>query len=607
MPFGCKEAKKAVNKGLPLHKCYRFDPSLKRDRVAYCERVATIVGEDPTLAMSTIAIDATGRTKQFLLHHCLAYRPSLELVQSIYKGYPEAIEELCFSRLGDSVGRVLPLHIAVYHSAAVPVIEFLAKTHHAALTTRSTVMQCTPLDIALKGSSHDVVSVLSTDPVAITMPDKLGATPLFRVVKEGADPMVVATLVRACPKEAVTVRFVKVNGKNTIPVSPFVYACSYGSLELVSMIASSIPKRYHQKNNHALLSACHHGQSPFLLSELARYNPPSVANIHPTEKVSAFQKACREAYPLRTLRTLYSYFDKPALELEVPSSSPSESYHQDLGHMLGCEHEHVKAIFVPCFVPSRCLDTFFCAVAGNSCLKGLSMTEQKDDPHVCDALKLMLSENTSIERLHIENSFWQSTNLVSSLLEGLGENNGIRQLSIELDAVVSHFLPSMQAQLVEKIASNTALRRLIIAGSKAERFHALLSKHHLLALLVSQHSLTAFHLVRIRLNAGVYEIAQAIRHNRYSHLTDISLAGCLTDRSLSPLFLSAILLLLGSKALRKLNVVVNHITNDHFEVIAMYLRNDKALVRLNYQENELTAAGKKALNRLLRHHNKTLK
>ena len=94
------------------------------------------------------------------------------------------------------------------------------------------------------------------------------------------------------------------------------------------------------------------------------------------------------------------------------------------------------------------------------------MTQQKDDPHVCDALKLMLSENTSIERLHIENSFWQSTNLVSSLLEGLGENNGIRQLSIELDAVVSHFLPSMQAQLIEKIASNTALRRLIIAGSQ---------------------------------------------------------------------------------------------------------------------------------------------
>ena len=68
----------------------------------------------------------------------------------------------------------------------------------------------------------------------------------------------------------------------------------------------------------------------------------------------------------------------------------------------------------------------------------------------------------------------------------------------------------MQAQLIEKITSATALRRLIIAGSKAERYHALLSKHHWLALFVSQHSLTALYLVRIRLNAGAYEIAQAI-------------------------------------------------------------------------------------------------
>jgi len=616
-----------------LEECSELDPNNHSDRQLYESSIWALLRSDPKQARRKIypAMGSyIGEDFEYLLHQCLRYRPSTALVEAVVAANPTAVEELV--SCCPLWARLYALHIAVYFQASIDIIRYLTNLYPKALLMKAQgENERTPFHI-LAGNPYDLDALklfIEACPSALKIQDLRQNTPLFVAVKEAIDN---------CPKNGVEAIRLLANANPELITkrsysyfrnTPFIYACGFGSYEVVKILLEACPDVLSGKtspsNMHALAYACHRWRPLDILSLLTRHANPNALAYRPEDgSKTAFEEAWSQMV-FEGVEYLFQQFNGDEILLNsIPHFSsriPFGKYKkfERWGKLLASNHEHVRKIKLKTHfgLESLFLIAFLSELADNNeTVEELSLDlgpvgegrgSRRARHRVCEALRQLLRTNRTIKTVRLE------AKLRDAVFEVFSKDNAIENLSIDFDTEEDPG-PSFQERLAREVVNKTTLKRLSLRGHSRGQFliqeidPPIFYLDPFLTLLKSPHSLREIHISSFCLEYDILEVAQAIQSNyKRCPLEAVTLSECITSPDCKQFVLRAVAIFLDScENLRKLGIARNGLGDDEIKAIAECLKDNTTLQELDYSGNPLTIVGEDALTSVLRDYNVTL-
>uniref|UniRef100_A0A7S4WEB8 Ankyrin repeat protein n=1 Tax=Ditylum brightwellii TaxID=49249 RepID=A0A7S4WEB8_9STRA len=232
------------------------------------------------------------------LHLVICFKSSVNVVDALFRAYPNAIKEKCTL----SIGRpVTPLGLACSSGASVEVLSLLL-THHPPSVKEMNEQNQTLLHVGCKFhlSFESLSLLLETYPNAAIQKDEDGHTPLHIACMNDFKLNTLSSLLQTCPEAAI----VKDNRGNT----PLHIACIYQvSLEVLSLLLETCPEAAKEQSNRGSLPLHHACNIRPLTTEtisllLQKYKAGAVHKN--SSGLTPLHIACRHNAPLEVVSLL---------------------------------------------------------------------------------------------------------------------------------------------------------------------------------------------------------------------------------------------------------------------------------------------------------------
>mmetsp|Transcript_25609 Transcript_25609/g.33943 ORF Transcript_25609/g.33943 Transcript_25609/m.33943 type:complete len:435 (+) Transcript_25609:77-1381(+) len=204
------------------------------------------------------------------LHMAVTLGASVEVIDALYRSFPEVIEEKCIFH---DLIEFTPLQAACcFQRSSVEVVSFLLEKCPMAIQEKGS-HQMTSLHLACfkRASVNMVRLLLDTWPESIRERERFGQLPLHMACGRGASLDVVSLLLEKWPDS--------IKEKNNDGETPLHLACQGGSSETVSLLLNRCPEYISEKDRFGRLPlhiACANGAPLDVISILLDRFPESI-------------------------------------------------------------------------------------------------------------------------------------------------------------------------------------------------------------------------------------------------------------------------------------------------------------------------------------------